>query len=305
MIHHFDTTDAEIYGLNEAILLSNFKFWITTNRANDKNHFIVDDKIYPELSGQYRFWTYNSVKAYQEIFPYLSPKQIRGAIDRLVDKGILIKGFYSENTFDRTSWYAFYSEEIHLPHRANGNLPSSAHPFAPQGKCYNDTDSKPDTKPHTGERVFFDYYTKNGLARCNGFFELTQTTKLWGFDAEKFESTRINAIIKDKNRIMVQTAMNEFYMVVEDCFVYWLKTNHEEHLLSFERTFEGKFPVIVKEFFKFYNLEKFDSIKNIARAINKTESFIDSKIVVNSTGVTTAITPLTLTEKEKEFLRTI
>lgn len=91
--HLFDTEIAVKYGVNAAILLENFGYWVGVNRANRQNFY----------DGYY--WTYNSVKAYGEIFPYMSKRQIQTAIEKLVDEGLVIKGNYNKSGFDRTAWY--------------------------------------------------------------------------------------------------------------------------------------------------------------------------------------------------------
>ena len=94
MNHSFDIEIAEKYGVIEAVLYENFRHWLRQNYANGKN--IRDG----------RPWTYNSVKAYAELFPYLSEKQIRRGIDSLVDQGAIIKGEYNKANYDKTSWYS-------------------------------------------------------------------------------------------------------------------------------------------------------------------------------------------------------
>lgn len=37
MHHMFDTEHARLYGLEEAVLINNLKFWIVRNRANGEN----------------------------------------------------------------------------------------------------------------------------------------------------------------------------------------------------------------------------------------------------------------------------
>ena len=94
MEHSFDIEIAKKYGIEEAIILNNFNFWIEKNKAN-KRHF---------YDGHY--WTYNSKKAFVELFPYMSERQIDYAIKNLVDNGLIIKGNYNKVGFDRTLWYA-------------------------------------------------------------------------------------------------------------------------------------------------------------------------------------------------------
>lgn len=92
--HQFDTEIAKQYGISEAILLNHFYFWLCKNRANEKG---FNDGLW---------WTYNSVKAFSEIFPYMTEYQISRALKSLEDKGLLITGNYNKAKYDRTKWYA-------------------------------------------------------------------------------------------------------------------------------------------------------------------------------------------------------
>ena len=133
MHHSFDTQLAQIYGLEEAIMIGNFQHWILKNKANQKHEY------------EGRTWTYNSIKAFSVIYPYWTPKQIRRILDSLVSQNVLIKGSFTHNQYDRTLWYAFLDEcmflngQIELPKRANGE--------AQMGNCI--TDIKPNIKPNT------------------------------------------------------------------------------------------------------------------------------------------------------------
>lgn len=94
MNHSFDIDLAVRFGVPEAILIENFRFWIAKNKANDK-HF--HDGLH---------WTYNSTKALAELFPYWSIDQIKRTLKRLEDAGVLLSGNFSPNPYDRTKWYA-------------------------------------------------------------------------------------------------------------------------------------------------------------------------------------------------------
>ena len=95
MQHSFDIDIAKEYGILEAILLNNMQFWIERNKANETNYY----------DGYY--WTFNSTKAYTELFPYVTQRQIQNALKHLRDEGILQVGNYNKLTYDRTLWYAF------------------------------------------------------------------------------------------------------------------------------------------------------------------------------------------------------
>lgn len=94
MTHHFEVEEAKKYGLECAILLNNFRFWINKNKAN-KKHFYEG-----------RYWTYNSVKAFSELFPYWSVHQIGRYLRRLEDEGLIISGNFNKAGYDHTKWYS-------------------------------------------------------------------------------------------------------------------------------------------------------------------------------------------------------
>lgn len=95
MEHSFNIELAKKYGILEAILLKNLWFWIEKNRANEKNFY----------DGTY--WTYNSTRAFNELFPYASKSSIKRALKSLQEKGIIKTGNYNKSSYDRTLWYAF------------------------------------------------------------------------------------------------------------------------------------------------------------------------------------------------------
>ncbi len=94
-MHHYRVEDAQRYGLEEAILLDHFRFWIATNRMNKINFF------------EGKYWTYNTANTYHEIYPFFSVKRIRAILESLVEQEVLIRAHHSEDKRDRTYWYAF------------------------------------------------------------------------------------------------------------------------------------------------------------------------------------------------------
>lgn len=94
MKHIFDVDIAKIYGVNAAVLLENIGYWIKQNEANETNYF----------DGNY--WTFNSRRAYRELFPYMSERQINTAFEKLINDGLIITGNYNKVAYDRTLWYA-------------------------------------------------------------------------------------------------------------------------------------------------------------------------------------------------------
>ena len=102
MIHFFDIDIAKRYGVLSAVLLQNLQHWIEKNKANGKNFF----------DGHY--WTYNSRKAFTELFPYATARQVDTALKKLIDDGVIITGNYNTSAYDRTLWYAITEKGISI-----------------------------------------------------------------------------------------------------------------------------------------------------------------------------------------------
>lgn len=107
--HSFNIHIAKELGIEEAVVISNFQWWLNKNAANGIN----------QHDG--RTWTYNTQEALVKLFPYMNRNKIRYVIDGLVKSGILVKGNYNKSTYDRTVWYAFNDEKKWL--YASGNNP--------------------------------------------------------------------------------------------------------------------------------------------------------------------------------------
>lgn len=143
--HYFDVHIAKLYGVHCAVVLQNIWHWLRKNEANGVNFY----------DGTY--WTYNSTKAFADLFPYLSQKQIENALKKLRDEGIIITGNYNAAKYDRTLWYAITEKgksillfgEMDMTSVGNG-IPQNVEPI-PDIK----PDAKPVSKPNKIERKPF------------------------------------------------------------------------------------------------------------------------------------------------------
>jgi len=90
----FDTKIAKELGTDSAIVFSNIEYWVGINKANRQNFF--DGK----------FWTYNSAKAFTELFDYLSESQIKTCLSKLEKANYIEIGNYNKSSYDRTKWYS-------------------------------------------------------------------------------------------------------------------------------------------------------------------------------------------------------
>lgn len=94
MINCFETEVAKDVGVVAAVLYHNIQYWCAHNRANRIN----------EYDGY--FWTFNSIEAFTELFPYLSKNQINLGLKKLEESGYIKTGNYNKSAYDRTKWYA-------------------------------------------------------------------------------------------------------------------------------------------------------------------------------------------------------
>lgn len=119
--HFFDVDIARQYGLLEAVILENIRFWLIRNEVTKVNYH----------DGKY--WTYNSVKAFAELFPEATEKQLRRALNKLRKEKLLITGNYNKEVWDRSLWYTLSekgwnifgdylstNEDVHFHIRENG-----------------------------------------------------------------------------------------------------------------------------------------------------------------------------------------
>lgn len=93
--HSLDTGIAITLGLHAAIVFNHIVYWLNINA----------DKPGCELiEGNY--WMYETQKQMAEFFGYLTEDDVCRGIKKLLDHGLLVKGNFNKNKFDRTSWYA-------------------------------------------------------------------------------------------------------------------------------------------------------------------------------------------------------
>lgn len=137
-LHMFDPQIAQEYGVNAAIIFQNLAYWIEHNRANETNFH------------DGRYWTYNSVRAFTELFPYLTDKQVRGALKKLEEGGMILVGNYNKSAYDRTRWYALAEKGLSIYTKGQMNFADRENENAPEGEPIPDintnvtTSGKPD-----------------------------------------------------------------------------------------------------------------------------------------------------------------
>lgn len=140
--HSFDINDAKKYGVDQAIVLKNMRFWLDHNKANKTN---VHDGYY---------WTYNTAQAFAELFPYWTSNKIQKLLKKMESDGIIITGRYNKKQYDKTKWYTLpeYSLQPNGWKESADSLKGNSQTAEPI------PDSKPDGKPDKKRTVKTDTF---------------------------------------------------------------------------------------------------------------------------------------------------
>lgn len=223
MIHNFDTEIANQYGLLESILLNHIYFWTEKNRANDTNHF----------DGNY--WTYNSTRAFNELFPYVSERQIKNALKHLREEGIILTGNYNKSSYDRTLWYALSKKGLSIVQKCpmentteDNGTGNNVQPI-PDNKPDNKPDSKPDetvsndTVRRTDVQQVVEHW--NDLEKCGikTVSRVTSGTKRYNSLIARIKQYGIDDVLSAIDRIrqsdFLQGKNNKGWTITFDWFV--------------------------------------------------------------------------------------
>jgi hypothetical protein len=133
-----------MYGVEESIFIHNLYFWILKNEANGRHWY------------EGRHWTYNSMAAFSELFPFWTTSQMRRIISSCVAKGAVIKGNFNKSNYDRTTWYALSETVTSIYANRHFDLLESTNGIVQTNSPIPDNkpDNKPYSKPDRGAKRF-------------------------------------------------------------------------------------------------------------------------------------------------------
>lgn len=100
--HSFSVELASKIGLVEALVLGHLYHWCVGN--SDNEDMFKDGHV----------WVYITRKRINEQYPYLTEDKIRGALNRLEKKGLILVSNYNKIKIDKTNWYALTNEAYGL-----------------------------------------------------------------------------------------------------------------------------------------------------------------------------------------------
>jgi hypothetical protein len=125
--HFFNVPLAVKYGQENSVILSNLCYWIKHNAQNNINFF------------EGRYWTYNTLSAFEKQFPYFSVSQIRTILANLKKSGAVLTGNFNKRAFDRTLWYSvpdevflIYEGQAEAEQAPGADMPDKAAASAPE-----------------------------------------------------------------------------------------------------------------------------------------------------------------------------
>lgn len=176
MNHSFNVEIAEKYGIEKAVMLENFYFWVKKNEANKKN--LHKGKAY----------TYNTAEAFAKLFPYIKERKIAQILREMENiDGLLISGQF--HNYDRTKSYTLtdkalklYGENVNkenpqqteneesiIQNSDNGKSENCSMEDTKKGDCLNtdiNTDKKQDInikakKPKGQHKEIYTHYFEN------------------------------------------------------------------------------------------------------------------------------------------------
>lgn len=180
--HSFEPEIAKQVGVNAAVIYQNIIWWAEKNAANDKHQH---DGLW---------WTYNSISAFSELFPYLTGKQIRIALDKLEEAGLIVSGTFNKSPYDRTKWYA--------PTCLNGlsDLPKRANETDEKGKPI--PDSKPVNKPDDLNCASSDAPMQPDLIPDEEKITVQDVVDAWNDTADKIGKPKVQRISDGRKQVV-------------------------------------------------------------------------------------------------------
>lgn len=127
-VHLFNVDEAVKYGVEKAVIIYNLRYWLEKNKANDTN----------KHDGYY--WTYNSAKAFSELFPYFKERKIARLLTQLEEENVILAGHFNKKGYDRTKWYSMpefavetQEDDVDLSEETGSNPCGT--PFVKSDKC--------------------------------------------------------------------------------------------------------------------------------------------------------------------------
>ena len=222
-----DNRIAKIVGADSAIILHNILFWVKRNKANRKNFH------------EGKTWTYNTIKAFSEIFDWLTERQIRTCLEKLEKEGLVETGVFNKLGYDRTKWYTATQKAYDILGEVNCQNGTSELTKMSNRKDGNvspipdiNTDINTDTQQPLIPSLSSKLITKETSNNNDSLFKTEETNKAI---ETKIESSKTKETNKKKEKAnALPTANESFYKNIESIYFENYKTLFEKGMLQIE-----------------------------------------------------------------------
>ncbi len=205
MEHSFDIDIAAEYGVDGAIVVRHFVYWILKHRADDEKS---SSKRHTHRE---KTWTYCSVKRLTQIWPYWSVKQVQIILAKLIEQGVLIRDRFPGG-HTSTKWYAFVDEgrflEIGRPSREEKRGKDPPNQFARKGKVVC-----PNGQSSLSKRV--NYYNNK-----------PNTNTIIGIENNCAEALRLDLKIAEKRKFFTEELNDIFHPTQAEAVTFGRITRH-------------------------------------------------------------------------------
>lgn len=153
---------AKSVGLNEAIFIQQIHYWL-----HDSKHL-----------HEGRYWTYNSIRAWLDQFPFWSARTLRRIVESLERSGLIITGNFNRDNRDRTIWYSInydaldkmHVAKMAMPNGQNGHVPHVAKMAKPLPETTHETSTKT-SKTHGAVAPVVEITLPHGVAFSSAWTE--------------------------------------------------------------------------------------------------------------------------------------
>jgi len=132
----FDPYVASVVGVDCSIMLSNIEFWVETNEKNKINFH------------EGKYWMYNSINAFCELFPFWSEQNIKTILSKLIKHRYIKKGKFNKKGYDKTSWYT-----LDVPSVEPVRLELTNHQLELTNPLVSSNQPIPDNKPDDKQQI--------------------------------------------------------------------------------------------------------------------------------------------------------
>lgn len=139
---------AKKIGVNEAMVLQQVHYWLELNRGK------------PKSTHRGRTWCFNSYEAWQATtFYFWSLRTVKDLFQRLLKRGLLVKGRFNDRGFDRTNWYTIDYDAVEALELSD---------VAPIVQKLHDGWCKPCTMDSAGSALTIPETTHTSTQTCTG-----------------------------------------------------------------------------------------------------------------------------------------